>query len=620
MFTKPASGGWANSSSPTATLTASDKRTFDRFGFSVAVDGDTVVVGATEDDDNGLDSGSAYVFAKPASGGWVTATETAKLTAFDGAADDEFGFSVAVDGDTVVVGARADDDSGSQSGSAYVFTKPVSGGWATATETAKLTASDAAAYGLIGTSVALDGDTMVLGAPGDDDNGQYSGAAYVFVKPASGWADATETAKLTTWLNASGAAAGGKFGTSVALDGDTMVLGAPGDDENGLESGAAYVFAKPANGVWAAATETAKLTAFDGAAGDRFGNSVAVDGDTVVVGAWSDDGTGSNSGSAYLFVKPANGWVTATETAKLTASDAAAYDQFGKSVALDGDTLVVGSWSDDAYAGSAYLFIRPAGGWATANETAKLTASDGAAGDWFGTSVAVDGDKVAVGASGNDDSGSQSGSAYVFAKPAGGWVSATQTAKLTASDGAAEDEYGHSVAVDGDTVLVGAHKNDDDGSASGSAYAYQVSAWTAIADSAAGGANASSYVVTGLSSGTAYTFRIRATNAVGTSAPSAAVTVTTTNTAPTAVDDSATTSAATAVTIDVVANDTDPGGDTLSVTSVTTPGNGTVTLGSDGTVTYTPDALFSGSDSFDYTVSDGTDTDTGTVTITVTGS
>src|SRR5207245_1665203 len=146
-------------------------------------------------------------------------------------------------------------------------------------------------------------------------------------------------------------------------------------------------------------TETAKLTASDGAAGDQFGGAVAISGDTVVVGACADDiGANSNQGSAYVFVKPGAGWSTMTETAKLTASDGAAGDQFGGAVAISGDTVVVGASADDIGAnsnqGSAYVFVKPGAGWSTMTETAKLTASDGAAGDEFGGAVAISGDTV----------------------------------------------------------------------------------------------------------------------------------------------------------------------------------------------------------------------------------
>jgi uncharacterized protein (DUF2345 family) len=378
---------------------------------------------------------------------WI---QDAKLTAFDGAAGDRFGYSVAISGDTVVIGAYGDDG---YKGSAYVFVKPGSG-WATATETAKLTASDGEASNRFAWSVAISGDTVVIGAYCDDS---WRGSAYVFEKGA-GWASgsANQTAKLT----ASDGGFTDGFGYSVAISGGTVVVGAGGDDSF---KGSAYVFEKGAGWASGSANQTAKLTAFDGAAADEFGGSVAISGSTAVVGARGDD---SDEGSAYVFVEPDGGWATATETAKLTATDGAAPDQFGTSVAIDGDTVVVGAGNDDSGKGSAYVFVEPGGGWATATETAKLTAADGAAPDQFGTSVAIDGDTVVVGA-GNDDSGK--GSAYVFVEPGSGWANMTETAKLTASDGVAEDYFGTSVAIDGSTAVVGAR--GDDGH-KGSAYVF----------------------------------------------------------------------------------------------------------------------------------------------------
>jgi len=395
---------------------------------------------------------------------WI---HTAKLTASDGAMGDCLGYSVAISGDTVVVGAYNDDYNAPSSGSAYVFVKP-GGGWASGTETAKLTASDGAEYDWFGCSVAIDGDTVVVGAHGDDDNGSDSGSAYVFVKPGGGWAS---TSAFDAKLTASDGAADDWFGSSVAISGDTVVVGVWGDDDNGSDSGSAYVFVKPGGG-WATGTETAKLTASDGGWGAEFGFSVAIDGDTVVAGAYGDDDNESYSGSAYVFVKPGGGWATGTETAKLTASDGAWSDYLGYSVAISGGTVVVGAWGDDdngGASGSAYVFVKPGGGWATGAETGRLTASDGAGGDRFGYSVAISGDTVVVGAYGDDDNDWYSGSAYVFVKPGGGWVSMTETGKLTASDGAENDYFGFSVAVGGDTVIVGAYRDD---SGRGSAYVF----------------------------------------------------------------------------------------------------------------------------------------------------
>ena len=308
-------------------------------------------------------------------------------------------------------------------------------------------------------------------------------------------------------------------------------------------------------------------------------------------------------------------------------------------VGADQVNHVDGNGNTLSNSGSAYVFTEPASGvWDDATETAKLTASDGVADDKFGTSVAVNGATVVVGATQDADMGSKPGLAYVFTKPGAGWATATETAKLTASDAAADDEFGISVAIDGDTVVVGAHKDDDNGSDSGSAYVFDVSDWTDIPDSALGGTNAASYTVVGLTNGSEYDFRIRALNTLGESDATDAATVTPMvsaeprptrtrsesrytppNTAPIAVDDVRTTAAGTAVDIDVVANDTDLEKDTLRVVSVTTPSNGRAVINSGTTtVTYIPNPGFHGTDSFNYTLSDSFNSVTGTVTVTVT--
>ena len=529
--------------------------------------------------------------------------QIAKLTASDGVAGDLFGHSVAVDGDTAVVGAYEDE---SEKGAAYVLAKDSSGAWS---QVAKLTASDGEAGDIFGWSVAVDGDTVVVGA-------RYDDSAYVFTKPGTGWATATETAKLT----ASDRVVGDWFGQSVAVDWDTVVVGASEDDG----SGSAYVFTKAADSVWTDATQTAKLTASDGDDFDEFGKSVAVDGDTVVAGAPNNDGYGS----AYVFIKPAAGWDDATQTAKLTpgaTDDGAAglAGTFGAAVAVDGDTVVVGASAYSGSQGRAYVFTKPSGGWEDAERTAELATSDDEK-NQFGWSVAVDGNTVVVGAHTDDasDSVNDSGSVYVFTKATDSvWADATETVKLTATDGASGEQFGWSIAAGGGTVVVGAHWDDDKGADSGSAYVYGVSGWTAIPDSEAGATNATSYTVNDLTNEEEYGFWIRARNTVGASEASDPVTATPVNTTPTAVDDATTTAEGTAVDIDVVANDTDLEGDTLQVTSVTMPSNGTAVIkpGSATTITYTPNSSFHGSDSFTYTVSDGNGgTDTGTVTVTVT--
>ncbi len=376
-----------------------------------------------------------------------TLNEEQKLLASDGAAGDHFGHSVAVDGATVLIGARGDDLIAS--GSAYVFTRSASV-W---TEQQKLTASDAAARDDFGISVDVDGDTAVIGAYQNDDDGSSSGSAYVFIRSAGVWSQRQK-------LLASDGAAFDFFGHSVAVDGATVLIGAHGNDDNGNSSGLVYVFTRNA-GVW---SEQQKLTASDAEASDWFGWSVDVDADTAVVGARSDDDDGIASGSAYVFTRNAGVW---TEQQKLTASDAAAGDQFGFSVALDGATAVIGArWDDDNDSGSAYVFTRNAGVW---SEQQKLTSSDTATSDNFAHSLDVDGDTVVSGAHFDDDDGVASGSAYVFTRSVGVW---TEQQKLTASDAASGDQFGFSVAVDGNTAVIGAVADDDNGNASGSAYVF----------------------------------------------------------------------------------------------------------------------------------------------------
>jgi hypothetical protein len=199
------------------------------------------------------------------------------------------------------------------------------------------------------------------------------------------------------------------FGNSVSISGDTAVVGAYEDDDDGWSSGSAYVFVRDVTtGTW---TEQAKLTASDAAGGDKFGYSVSVSGDTVLIGAYWDDDAGFQSGSAYVFVRSGSTW---TEQAKLTASDGAAGDYFGDSVSVSGDTALIGAYRDDyagTYSGSAYVFVRSGSTW---TQQAKLTASDGAAWAYFGHSVSVSGDTALIGAAWDSDAGGNSGSAYMY--------------------------------------------------------------------------------------------------------------------------------------------------------------------------------------------------------------
>jgi len=264
-----------------------------------------------------------------------------KLTASDGAQGDVFG-RVSLSGDRTLVGAHGNDDF---RGSAYIFERQGDGSWL---EVDKLTASDRAQGDNFGRSVSLSGDRALVGAHGDDDQGDFSGSAYVFERQGDGsW---LEVAKLT----ASDGAAGDVFGNAVSLSDDRALVGAFEDDDIGDRSGSAYVFEQQGDGSW---LEVDKLIASDGAAIDRFGISVSLSGDYALVGAYWDDGLGQQSGSAYVFERQGDGsWL---EVRKLNASDGAADDVFGISVSLSDERALVGAIGDDDVgddSGSAYVY------------------------------------------------------------------------------------------------------------------------------------------------------------------------------------------------------------------------------------------------------------------------
>ncbi len=439
-----------------AYLKASNTGANDLFGGSVAVSGDTVVVGAWREAsnatgvngnqaDNSVTSGAAYVFVKGAGGVW---SQQAYLKASNTDADDEFGRSVGVSGDTVVVGARQEDSN---------------------------------AAGVNGNQA--------------DNSAPSSGAAYVFVRDGGGvWSQ-------QAYLKASNTGAGDFFGTWVAVSGDTVVVGALFEDSNAtgingnqadnsaFVSGAAYVFVKGGVGVW---SQQAYLKASNTDADDRFGARVDVSGDTVVVVATGEDSTATGvngnqadngvlqSGAAYVYVRDGGGvW---TQEAYLKASNTGAFDGFGISVGVSGDTVVVAAFAEDSnatgvngdegdnsadFAGAAYVFFRDGGVW---SQQAYLKASNTDAGDQFGTLVGVSGDTVVVvapgeasnatGVNGNqaDNSADLSGAGYVYVRDGGGvW---SQEAYLKASNTGGNDQFGISVAVSGDTVVVGANQED----------------------------------------------------------------------------------------------------------------------------------------------------------------
>ena len=380
-------------------LLASDGSDGDTFGNRVSLSGNRALVGASHHREVGGFSGSAYVFAFDGTS-WI---EEAKLAASDASPGDLFGFSVSLSGDRALIGAVGINFAGGCGESAYIFEfDGVS--WE---ETAKFIASDTVCGDDFGWSVSLSGDRALVGASGYDDAGPNYGAAYIFAFDGTSW---IEEAKLL----ASDGRPGDRFGNSVSLSGTRALVSAPldGNADVGPNHGSAYVFAFDGTS-W---IEEAKLTASDAAAYDIFGGRVSLSagasypGGRALVGAENGDAGAPDSGSAYIFVFDGTTW---TEEAKLTASDASAFDNFGRSVSLSGGRALVGATSDGP--GSAYVFVFDGTSWI---EEAKLRASDAAGGDFFGSSVSLLGNRALVGALHDDDAGESSGSAYIFDLPA----------------------------------------------------------------------------------------------------------------------------------------------------------------------------------------------------------
>lgn len=493
---------------------------------------------------------AAPVFGQPAdlsAADWVS-VQTAYMKASNTQANDFVGFSVAASGDTVVVagsgessgatGVNGDqnDNSAALSGAVYVFVRD-GASW---TQQAYLKASNTGAGDNFGRSVSLCGDTLVVGAweddsgatgvdgDGSDNSVSASGAAYVFERVGTTWSQ-------QAYLKASNTDATDLYGISVGVCGDTVVVGSHLEDSNATgvngddnddsagSAGAAYVYVRDGS-TW---TQQAYLKGLNTEAGDQFGHSVAISGETIVVGARGEDSgaTGvnaadnnaaGNSGATYVFVRDDTTW---TQQAYLKAANTGGNDNFGYAVALDDELLVVGAYAEDSNAtgvdgdgsnnstsasGAAYLFRRSEESW---SQEAYLKASNPDVGDSFGWSVAVGEGRVAVAANQErsaatgvdgdqaDNTKGAAGAAYVFVPDGTSW---SQQAYLKATNTDSEDRFGQSIAVWGDTVVVGARREDSnatgiDGDGSdnsatwaGAAYSYVFSAWEDLGNALAG--------------------------------------------------------------------------------------------------------------------------------------
>ncbi|WP_395736406.1 beta strand repeat-containing protein [Prosthecobacter sp.] len=644
-----------------AYVKASNTGASDNFGKAVGISGNTVVVGAWDEDGTGLgvnpadnnsgsNTGAAYVFVRSGS----TWSQQAYLKSST-ASSVWFGIGVAIDGDTVAVGAA---DGG---GAVHVFTRSGT----TWTFQQKVVSLNLGASDNFGQAVSLSGDTMLVGAPNEDGSGtginptsnessSNAGAAYAFVRSGSTW---TQQA----YIKASNTGSSDAFGSVVSVSGNTAVVGAPAEDTAGTDAGSAYVFVRSGS-TW---SQQAFLTGVNTAATDGFGNDVSISGETIVVGAPNEDGSGtgvnpttnelaSNAGAAYVFIRSGTTW---GQQAYLKASNSGTNDTFGTAVSISGDTLVVGANGEDgsgtgvnptsnesaSVAGAAYVFIRTNGNW---SQQAYLKASNTGLGDNFGLAVAVSGRTTVIGAQAEGGSGtginpadnngaSSSGAAYIF-------------------DGVGPDPAvialsGNSVNIVNGDSTPSTTDSTDFGSVAVAGSASTSKTFTIsntgstnlnLSSLTIGGTNAADFTLTAAAStpvipaGTT-TFTVSfnpsfsgtrtATINIGSDDTTHnpftfTIQGTGLDTPPVAVADSFTTAPGVGQILPasfLLGNDTDSDGDTLTLTSVQSATNGSVSLAS-GFILFTPTAGFSGTASFTYTISDGLGgTANGTVTVNV---
>lgn len=382
---------------------------------------------------------------------WISES---KIVASDAAVGDNFGYSVSISGDYVIVGAREEDGAGSNRGAAYIFHRTGINTWDTVF---KITASDAADEDQFGFSVSISGDYAIVGAPYEDGAGTDRGAAYIYHRTVDNiWSEEGK-------LKASDAADEDYYGCSVSISGDYAIVGALEKDGVGPGYGAVYIHQLSTG-------TAAKKTASDAEEGDRFGNSVSISGDYIIVGALRENGAGTDRGAAYIFHRTGeNTWDTET---KITASDAGDGNYFGCSVSISGDYAIVGAYGTGSFKGASYIFHRTAENiW---DAGTKLVAFDMEDGDEFGCSVSISGDYAIAGAHYEDGAGTNRGAAYIFHRSglSDTWDIGT---KIVSSDTEFLDldRFSESVSISGDYAIIGAYEEDSGGTNSGAAYIFK---------------------------------------------------------------------------------------------------------------------------------------------------
>jgi len=399
------------------------------------------------------------------------AVQIRRIDASDALDEDQYGWSVGLDGDRIVVGTNIIDPTTYRPGKAFLCSRD-RGGADNWGEVARLAAGDGEEFDLFGTAVALDGDTAVVGAYSEDGDALDQGAAYVFSADQGGSEAWGQVKKITSPDVAESLG----FGYAVAIDGDTIVIGFPYDMQAAWAGGSAFIFSRDRGGSdsWGLVK---KLLPGDPGTAAYFGWSVAIDGDRAVIGAVRDAGLGIRSGAVYIFERNAGGTDNWGEVVKLTPPEAADDDAFGSAVAVAGDLVLAGaSWKHRAgiETGAAYLFGQDQGGSGEWSLIKELLADTPGAGDAFGLSVALSDDCALIGAPGDDGRIDDLGAAYVFRRDEGGAGAWGMAGKVTPVDANEISGFGQSVSLASDLFAVGAPGRRNGGIHRGAAYVYRL--------------------------------------------------------------------------------------------------------------------------------------------------
>ncbi|MCP4633102.1 MAG: hypothetical protein GY855_09265, partial [candidate division Zixibacteria bacterium] len=471
-------------------IQASDKEASDYFGKSVSISGEYAIVGAYYEDAGGSSAGAAYIFKKNLTTGQFQ--EVNKIMASDKAADDNFGISVSISGEYVMVGAHGEDRGGSYAGAAYIFKKNSTGQFQ---EVNKIMASDKEAGDYFGWSVSISGEYAIVGAHGEAAGGTNAGAAYVFGRSEidsvidSQYTSAGENWSVVVTPGYNSENGAGVLSNNITILGpviDEVVLNSTTEMNWSWEnltvypanitpsnSNFSYRWYKDGEEFVADSEEVGKIMAGDIEAGDYFGQSVSISGEYAIVGAYGEDTGGSYAGAAYIFKKNSTTGQF-QEVNKIQASDKQADVHFGNSVFISGEYAIVGAHAEDTGGtniGAAYIFKKNST-TGQFQEVNKIMASDKQASDYFGSSVSISNDYAIIGARYEDAGGSSAGAAYIFKKnlTTGQFQ---EVNKIMASDKQADDEFGYSVSISGDYAIVGAKDEDTGGSDAGAVYIFK---------------------------------------------------------------------------------------------------------------------------------------------------